>query len=658
MRAQRESRRRAALRPLACGLLQHRIRGAIARLHVAESALSARLTTLWETPHTFLGSLSTVDHKTIGIRYLATAVCFLLLGGAEAVLLRLQLSSSEQAFLAPEAYDQLFTMHGVTMIFWYASPILSGFGNYLMPLMLGARDMALPRLNAFSYWTFLLSGLFLYSSFLVGEAPHAGWFAYAPYTLEPYSPGRHMDFYALALIFLTISTTAGAINFLVTIARLRAPGMSLAKMPLLMYSTGTTSVLIVIALPALTAACLFLLLDRQWGTHFFDASHGGSPLLWQHLFWFFGHPWVYIIFLPATGMVSVMLPAYARRPIVGYAWVAAATILTGVVGFGVWVHHMFATGMSKTSMSVFSAASMTISVFSTIQVFAWLATLWRGRPVMTTALHFLLGFIALFVIGGLSGVVTAFVPFDWQVTDTYFVVAHIHYVILGANLFPVFAAFYHWLPKMTGRLMDESAGRWSFWLMFVGFNIAFFPMHLLGLAGMPRRIYTYGAEMGWDQMNLLVTGGAVVFAIGVAISVVNFVVSSRRGAPAGPDPWRADTLEWSVSSPPPVYGSVHIPTIVSRNPQWDSHDEEHDPEDARVLDQGRLTLATSWRDARPVAVARMPEDSIAPLLVALALTALFYALLLKALMMALASAGLALLLTGFWLWPDPHRKPA
>jgi cytochrome c oxidase subunit 1/cytochrome c oxidase subunit I+III len=620
--------------------------------------LSARLTTLWETPHTFLGSLSTVDHKKIGIRYLVTAVAFLLLGGIEAVLLRLQLASSEQAILDPETYDQVFTMHGVTMIFWYASPILSGFGNYLVPLMLGARDMAMPRLNAFSYWTFLLSGVFLYSSFAVGQAPHAGWFAYTPYTLEQYSPGLHMDFYALALIFLTISTTVGAINFLATIARLRAPGMTLSKMPLLMYSTGTTSVLIVIALPALTAACLCLLLDRQWGTHFFDVSLGGSSLLWQHLFWFFGHPWVYIIFLPATGMVSVMLPAYARRPVIGYGWIAAATMLTGVVGFAVWVHHMFATGMSTASMSLFSAASITISVFSTIQVLAWLGTLWRGRPVMTTALRFILGFIALFVIGGLSGVVTAYVPFDWQLTDTYFVVAHIHYVILGANLFPVFAAFYHWLPKMTGRLMDERAGRWSFWLMFVGFNVAFFPMHLVGLAGMPRRIYTYGAAMQWDQMNLLISAGALVFAIGVAVSVVNFVVSSRRGMPAGADPWGADTLEWSVSSPPPVYGSVHIPTIVSRNPLWDAHEEEHDPDDARVLDEGRLTLATSWRDARPVAIAQMPEDSLAPLLVALALTAVFCALLLKALTAALLSTVLTLLLTGFWLWPRPMERPA
>jgi cytochrome c oxidase subunit 1/cytochrome c oxidase subunit I+III len=619
---------------------------------MAQDALEARLETHWQTPHTLWGFLSTVDHKKIGIRYLVTSVVFLVVGGLEAAVIRLQLAQPDQAIVSPETYDQLFTMHGITMIFWYASPILSGFGNYLMPLLLGARDMALPRLNAFSYWTFLLSGVFVYGSFLLGQAPHAGWFAYAPYTLEQFSPGRHMDFYALALIFLTVSTTAGAINFLVTIFRMRPPGMTLGRMPLLMYSTGTTSVLVLLALPALTAACLFLLLDRQWGTHFFDTRLGGSPLLWQHLFWFFGHPWVYIIFLPATGMVSVMLPAYARRPIVGYTWIAAATMLTGLVGLAVWVHHMFATGMSAGAMSFFSAASMLISVMSTIQVLAWIATLWLGRPVLTTASRYLLGFIALFTIGGLSGVVTALIPFDWQLTDTYFVVAHIHYVILGANLFPVFAAFYHWLPKMTGRLLDETAGRWSFWLMFIGFNLAFFPMHLVGLSGMPRRIYTYPNGMGWETWNLVVTIGSFVFAAGVAISLVNFLVSSRRGPRAGANPWNADTLEWAVSSPPPVYGSTRIPTVASRNPLWDAHDEEHDPGDRRVLDDGRLTLATHWRDATPIAVARMPGDTIAPLLLALALTVIFGALLFGSIPWAATGTVAALLTAAGWLWPD------
>ncbi len=622
---------------------------------MATVSAAERLTQLWETPHTLWGQLATVDHKTIGKRYLVTAVIFLLAGGVEALIMRVQLSASDLRVLQPETYNQLFSMHGITMIFWYASPILSGFGNYLVPLMLGARDMALPRLNAFSYWMFLFSGVFLYVSLALARAPHAGWFAYAPYTNTLYSPGINMDFYALSLILLTISTTAGAINFLVTIFRLRAPGMSINRMPLFMYSTATTSALSVLALPALTAACVFLELDRQWGTHFFDSTRGGTPLLWQHTFWFFGHPWVYIIFLPATGMISMLLPVFARRPIVGYTWVAVATVLTGVVGMGVWVHHMFAVGMSQMSMSFFSAASMTISIFSTVQVFAWIATLWSGRPVLTTSMLFALGFIATFIIGGLNGVVTAVIPFDWQLTDTYFVVSHLHYVLIGANVFPVFAAFYYWLPKMTGRLMNETSGKWSFWLMFVGFNLAFFPMQITGLLGMPRRIYTYPGGMGWDTLNFVITIGAFVLALGALVSIVNFLVSMRHGAIAGRNPWKSDTLEWSIPSPPPPYGSVHIPTVVSRHPLWDEHEEERDPSGERILDQQRLTISTSWLDAVPLALAKMPEDTITPLLVSLAIMAVFTALLLKAVLIAGAMALLMLLLIAAWLWPRPEK---
>jgi cytochrome c oxidase subunit 1/cytochrome c oxidase subunit I+III len=625
---------------------------------VPSVALANRLTRIWETPHTFWGSLTTVDHKIIGMRYILTAIAFLVIGGVEAMLLRVQLSKAEAGFLSPEQYNQIFTMHGVTLIFWYASPILSGFSNYLVPLMIGARDMAFPRVNAFSYWTFVLSGLFVYAGALVGQAPHGGWFAYVPYTNANYSPGYHMDFYALSLIFLTISTTAGAINFIVTILRLRAPGMSLDRMPLFLYSTLTTSVLVVITLPALTVACLFLELDRRWGTHFFDPSQGGSPLLWQHTFWFFGHPWVYIIFLPATGMISMLLPVFARRPIVGYRYVATATMMTGLIGMAVWAHHMFAVGMSTASMSLFSAASMVLSVFSTIQVFAWLATLWHGKPVMTAALKFALGFIALFVIGGLSGVVTAIIPFDWQITDTYFVVAHLHYVLLGANVFPVFAALYYWLPKMTGRLMNERLGTASFWLMFVGFNLAFFPMHLTGLQGMPRRIYTYPSNMGWEGTNLLITAGALVLAVGIFVSLYNFGMSARRGAPAGPDPWSADTLEWSLDSPPAAYAVEHIPTVRSRHPLWDEHREYFDPANERVLDEGRLTLATSAREARPVAVSQMPEDTATPLLLGLSLTGLFAALLLKALAFAAVFVLASLVIAAVWLWPQQEKSAA
>jgi len=549
-----------------------------------------RLTELWETPHTLWGSLSTVDHKIIGKRYLVTAFAFLLIGGIEALLMRIQLARADQGFIGPETYNQIFTMHGVTMIFWYASPILSGFANYLMPLMLGARDMAFPRLNAFTYWSFLLSGVLLYGSLLFLNGPHGGWFAYTPYTNVLFSPGYGMDFYAISLIFLTVSTTAGAINFLVTIFRLRPPGMAISRMPLFMYSTGTTSFATVLSLPALTAACVFLELDRRWGTHFFDIVGQGSPLLWQQLFWFFGHPWVYIIFLPATGMISMLLPVFARRPIVGYTWVATATVLTGLVGFAVWIHHMFAVGEPHLSMSFFSAASMTISVFSAVQVFAWIATIWTGRPVITTSFLFAVGFLSLLVIGGLNGIVTAVIPVDWQVTDTYFVVSHLHYVLVGTNMFPVFAAFYYWLPKITGRMMNERLGKWSFWIMFVGFNLAFFPMQNAGLLGMPRRIYTFPSGMGWDGVNLLETIGAFILAGGILISIWNFFFSMRNGEMASKNPWNADSLEWETDSPPKAFGTVHIPSVVSRHPLWDEHEEEEDPNDERVLDGGRLTL--------------------------------------------------------------------
>jgi cytochrome c oxidase subunit I len=620
------------------------------------SIVEARLLALWERPHTVWGWLTSVDHKDIGKRYLGTAFLFLLIGGVEAILIRTQLARPEQTLLSPEAYDQIFSMHGITMIFWYASPILSGFGNYLIPLMLGSRDMAFPRLNAFSYWTFLLSGVFLYVSAALGQMPHGGWFAYVPYTSALYSPGLHMDFYALALLFLTISTTVGAINFIVTILHLRAPGMTISRMPLLMYSTLTVSASIVFSLPALTAACVMLELDRRWGTHFFDPAREGSVLLWQQLFWFFGHPWVYVIFLPATGMISMLLPVFARRPIVGYVYVAFATVMTGAVGFGVWVHHMFAVGMTQMSMSFFSAASMTISIFSAVQVFAWIATLWSGTPVRTTSLWFALGFLAVFVIGGLNGIVTAVIPFDWQVHDTYFVVSHLHYVLVGANVFPVFAAFYYWLPKITGRMLDERLGKWSFWVMFLGFNLTFFPMHFAGLLGMPRRIYTYPASVGWGSLNMVETIGTYILTVGILISMWNFFRSLRQGALAGPNPWNADTLEWATDSPPEVYAFTRIPTVQSRHPLWDDFDEWRDPRGERALDTERVTPASSALDGVPLSISKMPEDTIMPLVLALALTGFFSALVLKALWLALAAAIVCLLAVGVWLWPEPERK--
>lgn len=617
-----------------------------------------RLTQLWETPHTITGWFSTVDHKDIGKRYLITAFLFLLVGGLEALVMRLQLASSNMGLIDPETYDQVFTMHSVTMIWWYAYPILAGFGNYLIPLMMGARDMAFPRLNAFSYWTFLISGLFLYGSVTIFQSPHAGWFAYAPYTSAQYSPGYGMDFYALALIFNTISTTVGAINFIVTIFRLRAPGMTIGRMPLFFYSTLTVSFSILFSLPALSLACLCLFLERRWGFHFFDPAHGGLALMWQQLFWFFGHPWVYIIFLPATGMISMIIPVFSRRPIVGYPYVAAATVLTGVVGFGVWIHHMFVVGMSFMTMSFFSAASMTISIFSAVQVFAWIATIWLGRPVRTASFHFAMGFLTAFIIGGLNGIVTAVIPVDWQLHGTYFVVSHLHYVLVGANLFPVFAAIYYWYPKITGRMLDETLGKISFWLMFLGFNAAFFPMHLLGILGMPRRQFTYPGGLGWGSWNLASTIGAFILAFGILLSIINFFVSNRRGRLAGNNPWNADTLEWDVPSPPPVYGSVHIPTVTSRHPLWDEHDEEEDPEGVRILDQGRFTLSTSTLDGRTLAIAQMPEDTLMPFICSLAITLIFVAVILNWLWVALGAFVFTFFIVGVWMWPETPKRLA
>lgn len=623
---------------------------------MSSTAIAEKLKSEWETPRSLWGKLATVDHKEIGIRYIVTAMVFLILGGIEALILRVQLFRPDQAVVSPEMYDQLFSMHGITMIFWYAQPILSGFAVYVIPLMIGSRDMAFPRLNAFTYWVYLLSGILLYVAPCMGQAPHAGWFSYVPYTVTKYSPEYGLDFYALSLILFTISMTGGAVNFIVTIMRLRAPGLTINRMPLFLYSTFTISWVSIFAMPALTAACVFLELDRRWGTHFFVIAGGGNPLLWQQLFWFFGHPWVYIIFLPATGMLSMIIPVFSRRPIVGYHWVAAATMLTGAVGFSVWLHHMFTTGMSDMAMSFFSAGSMMISIFTTIQVFAWIATMWKGHLVLTTSMLYAIGSIALLVIGGLSGSFTGIIPVDWQAHATYFVVAHIHYVLIGSNLFPVFAAFYYWLPKMTGRMPSEKLGKWSFWLMFIGFNVGFFPMHIVGLLGMPRRIYTYPAGLGLEPLNMIETIGAFVLGIGILVSIVNWFTSLRTGAIAGKNPWNADTLEWDTDSPPEPYSVVHIPTVASRHPLWDEHDESYDPDNERVFDHGRLTLVSTWLDAEPYAVSKMPEETISPLLVSLALFGFFLALVFQQMWLVLASFVCALLLSYYWLWPRPEGE--
>jgi cytochrome c oxidase subunit I len=609
----------------------------------------------WETAPGIQGFLTTVDHKEIGLRYIITAFVFLCLGGLEALVLRIQLAGPNLSLLTPEQYNQLFSTHGMTMIFLYASPILSGFSNYLWPLLLGSRDMAFPRLNALSYWVYLASGIFLYAGFLTGNGPNDGWFNYVPYASKAFNPGLNEDFYALGMVFLGISVTVGAANFIVTAFRTRAPGMSLNRLPILVWGTLTASVANLVVVPAVSLAFLLLWMDRQFGTHFFDVSGGGQSLLWQHLFWIFGHPWVYAIVLPAMGMVSDGLPVFCRRPLVGYSLVALSTVATMILGFGVWVHHMFATGLPGLGLAFFSGASIAITVPSAVAVFAWIATIWHGRPVITTAFLFFSSMIILFVIGGVSGFMTASVPVDLQLTDTYFVVAHLHYVLIGINVFPVVGAVYFWFPKMTGRMLDERIGRINFWTMFVGFNLAFLPMHLTGLLGMPRRVYTYNAYPGWEALNLLTSAGSFVFAVGVLLLFVNVLKSLRLGEKAGPNPWDAPTLEWSVPSPPPPYNFAIIPTIASRHPLWESRLHESDVRSSLdrglLLDTGKETIATSALDGSPDMILEMPQDSFAPLILTVGLSVLFVALLLKNWFAVGAGALIAAAGILFWLWP-------
>jgi cytochrome c oxidase subunit 1/cytochrome c oxidase subunit I+III len=625
-------------------------------------SLAARLERVWEEKPGLGSWLDTVDHKRIGKRYCYTAFLFFLAAGVEASLMRAQLARPDESLIGPKTFNELFSMHGITMIFFFVTPMLFGFGNYFVPLMIGARDMAFPRLNAFGYWIFLFAGLFMYSSFLVGDAPNNGWFNYVNFSDKQFSPSLAPDYYTLGLLFLAFSTTVGSVNFIVTIFKLRAPGMSISRMPLFVWAILATSFAVIFALPSLSAANVMLELDRRFAFHFFDPSHGGDVILWQHLFWIFGHPDVYIIFLPGVGIVSAIIPVFARRSIVGYVFLALATLAIAIVGFGVWVHHMFAVGLPNLSMSFFSAASMLITIPSAVQIFAWLATLIAGRPVLKTPLLFILGFLFIFVVGGVTGVMFAAVPFDQQITDSYFVVAHFHYVLFGGAVFPIFAAIHYWVPKMYGRMMDEGLGKLAFWLMFIGFNLTFFPMHIAGLLGMPRRIYTYHAGLGWDLWNLLSTIGNYILGLGILVVMVNFVKSVRAGAVAGPDPWGGETLEWATSSPPPSYNFLQIPTVRSAEPLWDQPElrgidqEVHEP---RKVLLGHETLGTSVMDADAETVLPMPHGSYVPVATALGLAAIFSGLLTGVVAVTVMGVAVAVLGVLFWFRvreeePEPH----
>ncbi len=525
------------------------------------------------------GWVTTTNHKRIGILYLCTSFVYFFAAGAMAMMMRTQLMRPNNNFLTPEEYNQIFTMHGTTMVFLFGMPVMAGFANFLVPLMIGTRDMVFPRLNAFSYWSYLVASLLLYSSFLAGGAPNAGWFSYAPLTESPFSKGAGMDFWSLSIIMLGMSSIAGAVNILVTILTLRAPGMTFNRMPLFIWATFVNQFIILVALPSLTAAAIMLYLDRHFGTAFFNPANGGDPLLWQHLFWFFGHPEVYILILPAFGIISEVIPVFARKPIFGYSFIAYSSVAIGVLSFAVWAHHMFAVGLSLTAQAVFAFTSFTIAVPTAVKIFNWLATLWGGAIRLKSPMLFALGFIGLFVIGGLSGVSLAVVPFDWQVEDSYYVVGHLHSVLFGGTAFGVFAGTYYWFPKITGRMLDERLGKLNFWLLVAGFLLAFQPMHILGILGMPRRIWTYNANMGWNDLNMVSTIGAYVIGAAVLAFVLNLILTLRGGKVAGPDPWDGWTLEWAAASPPVMHNFDRLPQVRSRRPLWD---EKH-PDKADYL---------------------------------------------------------------------------
>jgi cytochrome c oxidase subunit I len=611
----------------------------------------------WEDAPGLPGFFTTVDHKRIGMRYIYTCFIFFFVSGLMALVMRSQLAQPNEHLLGPQTYNELFTMHGTTMIFLFNTPVLAGFGNYVLPLQLGTRDMAFPRLNAFSYWVFVLAGIFMYASFAVGHPPDGGWFAYVPLTDKTYSPGINMDFWGLGIVFVGISTTVGAINFIVTTFKMRAPGMSLNRLPVFVWSMLVFSFMVLFSVPAVTVTGALLELDRIFGTQFFVPRHGGSALLYQHLFWFWGHPEVYILFIPATGMISTIIPVFARRRLLGYFWIVTSLVAIGFISFGVWVHHMFATGMPVLAMSFFSAASLVIVIPSGIQFFAWIATMWHGIVEWSTPMLYALGFLLIFLLGGITGVMVAVMPFDWQITDSYFIVAHFHYVLNGAVVFPIFGAIYFWMPKMTGRRLDERLGHISFWTMFVGFNLAFFPMHVLGLLGMPRRIYTYQPGLGWDSLSLLATIGGFVFAVGTGITLWNFVRSRRTGEIAGPNPWDADTLEWAIASPPPHYNFAAIPVVESRHPLWDPGFAVATSGDAPATEafgeEGALARATpltagihAYADARM----DVPAETVLPFVLALGIALFFVGLLVEGPIVGVVGIGLGIVGLVWWAW--------
>jgi cytochrome c oxidase subunit I+III len=607
----------------------------------------------WADPAGVFGWLTHIDHKSIGRRYLVTAFAFFLSGGVLAALMRLQLSRPDNGILGPDLYNQIFTTHGTTMMFLFAVPVMQGLGIYFVPLMVGARSIAFPRLVAFSYWMFLFGGIFLYASLLLNAGPDVGWFSYPPLSESLYTPSKRADVWAQLITFTEVASLAVAVSLLTTAFKLRAPGMTLNRLPIFVWAQVVTSFMVLFAMPSVMVASTSLILDRLVGTHFFDVERAGDALLWQHMFWFFGHPEVYIIFIPGTGIVSTIITAFSQRRMFGYLAVVLSLVSTAFMGFGLWVHHMFATGLPQLGESFFTAASIIIAIPTGTQIFCWIATMWSGRLAVKMPMLWILGFFAIFIAGGLTGVMLAAVPLNIQVHDTFFVVAHFHYVLIGGAVFPLFGAFYYWYPKITGRLLSERLGAWVFGLLFVGFNLTFFPMHVLGLHGMPRRVYTYPTAMGWGALNLLSSAGAALMACGVLLFILDALRARVSGVVATDNPWNAGTLEWATSSPPPNSNFLRLPTVAGREPLWENPPDQ--PIVVGLRADARDVLVTHVLDAEPDHRLVFPHPSIWPLLTAIATSGLFIASIFTPWGVVYGAVPVFVAMVG-WFWPkSPHE---